>query len=378
MVQYCCKVCGYYTSRNNQLIRHEKTKKHINKTSRLKELITNENTKCNTHQNVKNNILHRENHNILIKKNVNNLFKKTQNTKESSFNVTNAINDKQKYSCEYCGGIYTHRNSYYRHIKHYCKMKNKHTKESPNTIFKNNLVNVTNNYNDREQEITLEDYKQFMSDIVDKMIVAFKDNNNNKTEIKNYYQQNNTLNNSNYVIQFFNYNHADSMDNIKNKFKLTREEFNKASITNGYKGALIEKADDVIIKPYLKTQEKRPMHTVDSARKKALYKDEIHTEWTYYPKISLNHCFDTFHQSAVEHQDNIIKENVNQVIESQEDILYKKTYFIPSFPREKEIIYKEVENHIYKETKVKRNLILTKDEIEDDECLVIEKLLSSS
>ena len=377
MVQYCCKVCGYYTTRRNQLIRHESTQKHINKTSRLKELIYNENTRCNKNKNVKNVYIDSEDHNLLIQKNVNNLCKEIVNKNESPSKVTNVINCQQKYLCEFCGGTYAHRNSYYRHVKHFCKMKNKHKKELPDTIIQNNLINV-NNYNNGGQEITLADYKQFMSDMVDKMIVAFKENSNHKTEIKNYYQQNNTLNNSNYVIQFYNYNHADSMDNIKNKFKLTREEFIKASITSGYRGALIEKADNVIIKPYLKTQEKRPMHTVDSARKKALYKDEIHTEWTYYPKITLNHCFDTFHQSAVEHQDNIIKENGNQLIESQEDLLYKQTYFVPSLPKEKEVIYKEVENHIYKETKVKRNLIINKEDIEDEECLVIEKLLSSS
>ena len=83
----------------------------------------------------------------------------------------------------------------------------------------------------------------------------------------NIINQNNTLNNSNYVLQFFNYSEADSMDYIKDKFKLTREEFIKASLTYGYRGALMEKAENVIIRPYLKTQFKRPMHTVDSLEK---------------------------------------------------------------------------------------------------------------
>jgi len=174
----------------------------------------------------------------------------------------------------------------------------------------------------------------------------------------NVINQNNTLNNSNYVLQFFNYIEADSMDNIKDKFKLTREEFIKASLTDGYRGALMEKAENVIIKPYLETQEKRPIHTVDSSRKKALYKDENHNKWTFNPKTTLSHCFEMFHKSALEHQDQTIKENSDWVIEGNGDSLYKQTYFIPTENKLKDSIYKEVQNHIYKETKVNRKKLL--------------------
>ena len=182
---------------------------------------------------------------------------------------------------------------------------------------------------------------------------ALEKNNNGGSII-----QNNTLNNSNYVLQFFNYSEADSMDYIKDKFKLTREEFIKASLTYGYRGALLEKAENIIIKPYLQTQYKRPMHTVDSSRKKALYKDEVHTKWTFHPKTTLDHCFETFHKSALEHQDQTIKENPNWVIESNDDSLYKQTYFIPTEIKTKESIFKEIQNHIYKETKVNRKKML--------------------
>merc|ERR1711991_703480 len=73
----------------------------------------------------------------------------------------------------------------------------------------------------------------------------------------NNYTQNSTMNNTNYVLNYINYSEADSMNNIKDKFKLTRDEFIKASLTTGYKGALMEKAENVIIKPYLKSQEKK-------------------------------------------------------------------------------------------------------------------------
>ena len=149
-----------------------------------------------------------------------------------------------------------------------------------------------------------------------------------------------------------------SMNNIKDKFKLTRDEFIKASMTTGYKGALMEKADNIIIKPYLKSQEKRPMQTVDIARKKALYKDNQSENWTFTPKITLDQCFNEFHLSALNHQDQTINENPNLVIDSIEDNLYKQTYFIPTEIKTKESIYKEIQNHIYKETKVNRKQLL--------------------
>ena len=172
---------------------------------------------------------------------------------------------------------------------------------------------------------------------------------------------NNTMNNTNYVINYINYSQADSMEKLKDKFKLTREEFIKASLTDGYRGALLEKAENIIIKPYLKSQEKRPMHTVDCSRKKALYKDNESENWTFNPKTTLDHCFKTFHLSAIDHQDQTIKENSNLVIDSIEDNLYKQTYFIPTEPKDKEIIYRDVKNHIYKETKVNKDKLIDCD-----------------
>ena len=71
------------------------------------------------------------------------------------------------------------------------------------------------------------------------------------------------------------------------KFKLTKEEFIKAASSDGYQGALLEKADNIIIHPYNSIIEKRPIHTVDFARKKALYKDDNHSKWTSEPEITL-------------------------------------------------------------------------------------------
>ena len=378
MVIYNCDICDYTTIRKNQYQRHLNTKKHhkkmissnnINLNSDKKEAIL----KCPFCSQIfkENSILAQHLHDVhindlsLLSKGSNNdLFVDNCNNELKQVTQSNTIvtqNVQNRYVCEFFNIDFKHSNSYYRHLKHYCKNR------------KDNNVNV-------------EDYKSFMFTMVDKIIehtnncnnkileekdkskyelLAEKEKNNNlflkvleNSRGGNIINQNNTLNNSNYVLQFFNYSEADSMDHIKDKFKLTREEFIRASLTSGYRGALLEKAENIIIKPYLKTQYKRPMHTVDSSRKKALYKDEDHTKWTFHPKTTLDHCFETFHKSAMEHQDQTIKENPNWVIESSDESLYKQTYFIPTENKTKESIYKEIQNHIYKETKVNRKKIL--------------------
>lgn len=380
MVIYNCDICNYTTIRKNQYQRHLNTKKHhknailsgnecsINegkKKALLRCPFCNNTFSTNTlfaqhlHDNhlTELNSVKTQNGNIYCKNNINELKNITQ-----SNTIVTQNEPTKNYVCEFCNKDFKHSNSYYRHLKHYCKNK------------KDNNINVN-------------DYKDFMFTMVDKIIEHTNNCNNKILEEKdkskyellaekeksnnlfmkvleknntgcNIINQNNTLNNSNYVLQFFNYSQADSMDYIKDKFKLTREEFIKASLTSGYRGALLEKAENIIIKPYLKTQGRRPMHTVDSSRKKALYKDEDHTKWTFHPKTTLDHCFETFHKSALEHQDQTIKENPNWVIESNDDSLYKQTYFIPTEIKTKESIYKEIQNHIYKETKVNRKQIM--------------------
>ena len=378
MVIYKCDICDYSTIRKNQYYRHLSTKKHN------KKLFSSNNTYLNSNKKTEilkcpfcsqifteNNIMAQHLHDFhiddlsLLSKETNkslfvdNYHNELKQVTQSNTKVTQNVSNK--YVCEFCNKNFKHSNSYYRHLKHYCKNR------------KNDNINV-------------EDYKSFMFSMVDKIIdhtnkcnnkileekdkskyelLAEKDKNNNlflklleSSRGGNIINQNNTLNNSNYVLQFFNYSEADSMDNIKDKFKLTREEFIRASLTSGYRGALLEKAENIIIKPYLKTQYKRPIHTVDSSRKKALYKDKDHTKWTFHPKTTLDHCFETFHKSAMEHQDQTIKENPNWFIESSDESVYKQTYFIPTENKTRESIYKEIQNHIYKETKVNRHKIL--------------------
>lgn len=402
MVLYNCEICNYNTIRRNQYQRHLSTKKHIKNVSLYGDKsnisISNSNLKlsfkcplcskiyerntllvqhlqdvhikelsCPEKSSIMDNTLQEDICHITNNETTTNYDNESMSVTQSNTKVTQNVEQKN-YVCEFCGKDFKHSNSYYRHLKHYCKNK------------RSNDSNINMNAND---------YKDFMFTMVDKILEHSNNCNNKLLEEKdkskyellaekeksnnlflkvleknslsgsnNIINQNNTLNNSNYVLQFFNYSEADSMDFIKDKFKLTREEFIKASLTYGYRGALLEKAENIIIKPYLKTQFKRPMHTVDCSRKKALYKDEDHTKWTFNPKTTLTHCFEMFHKSALEHQDQTIKENPNWVIESIDDSLYKQTYFIPTENKTKESIYKEVQNHIYKETKVNRKKVL--------------------
>ena len=361
MVVYTCDYCQYSTSIKTHFNRHNSTKKHI-KNVALNESVTKKsikkvyfnnknNTKYGPYESVKYNHKGGEKHNVIP-------FSNTEVTQSNT----------KKYVCDFCEKYFTHSNSYYRHIKHYCKMKNKISnneitfsdyKEQQDLLIKvllesKNEIVASKNELIAEKDKNMKDKEKLYKDLNNNNLFQYNDS----RQIKDSF---NTMNNTNYVINYINYSEADSMENIKDKFKLTREEFIKASLTDGYRGALFKKAENVIIKPYLEAQEKRPMHTVDCSRKKALYKDNSNDNWTFNPKTTLDHCFKTFHLSAIDHQDQTIKENSDLVIESIEDNLYKQTYFIPTENKDKESIYRDVKNHIYKETKVNKDKLIECD-----------------
>ena len=360
MVLYTCKYCDYTTSIKTHYIRHQSTKKHLRNTSHKDDKSEKSIKKVYFYKN--------EDHNENDYKNVNETLNDNDNDITFSYSNTKVTqSNTKKYICDFCEKGFSHSNSYYRHIKHYCKKKS------------NELNGISFNEYKEQQDLLIKVLLDSKKEIVDSKneLIAEKDKNMKDKEklyenINNnkLYQYNdsrqikdsfNTMNNTNYVINYINYSEADSMENIKDKFKLTREEFIKASLTDGYRGALLEKAENIIIKPYLKAQEKRPMHTVDCSRKKALYKDNSNDNWTFNPKTTLDHCFKTFHLSAIDHQDQTIKDNPHLVIDSTEDSLYKQTYFIPTETKDKDTIYRDVKNHIYKETKVNKDKLIECD-----------------
>ena len=355
MVIYTCNNCNFSTNKTTNYHRHLQTNKHIkNIDKNMKKQDENE----NNHVNQKN---------IVYQLSLNDIscLKNSRETQMQHYATLCNTKTENCFLCKYCGKEFTKHQSYYRHMKYYCKNK------------KDEDIISNNNHNYRylmEKIIDIKDEnRKEMKDFFMEVLSSQKENmketmtlilddknrnnefllNSNKSNSVNNFTQNNTMNNTNYVLNYINYSEADSMNNIKDKFKLTRDEFIKASLTKGYKGALMEKANNIIIKPYLKSQEKRPMQTVDISRKKALYKDNQSENWTFTPKISLDQCFNEFHLSALNHQDQTINENPNLVIDSIEDNLYKQTYFIPTEIKDKESIYRDVKNHIYKNTQVK-------------------------
>ena len=334
MVLYECKVCNFVTTIKTHYRRHLNTKKH-------KNFIINQGKK--------------KEENIYIS----NEKKMTHNDPQMTPQKKTKKKCKGKeYICHKCGASLSKNSHLHRHVRS-CKHKSKKTVE-------------------------FSDYNKMVDKMVDKILeqnrIHTEKTLSNSTEILrqaaeiilknagNTYNINNTMNNTNYVLNYYNFPDADSMQSILPKFKLTRDEFIKASLTHGYQGALMEKADNVIIKPYLEKEELRPMHTVDIARKKALFKDKEKKQWTQKPIVSLNDCFDSFHKSAMEQRDKIILENPDYIPQSNEDNLYKQIYFIPTDNEETENIKNKVKNHIYSETKIKKKKDL-KPQIEEEKLI---------
>lgn len=346
MVLYTCKECNFSTKKTTNYQRHLYTKKHIRNVSAKHDFKKEIN-------------LHHEN--IVSKMMGEDITSpKGENKIQLQHNATQCNTKKENcFLCKYCNREFNKHQSYYRHMKYYCKKKkNEKNQDSLSGLFqqlmqsKDDLINCQKENLQlllEEKDKRIEDSKVFL-DINNNIIKTI----NNGKFGNTYNQTNNTMNNTNYVLNFINYSEADTMDSLKGKFKLTRDEFIKASLTTGYKGALLEKAENVIIKPYLDKRSRRPMQTVDSARRKALFKDDVHDKWTFNPKTTLDHCFKEFHLSALDHQDQTIKENPDFVINSNEDNFYKQTYFIPTETKERESIYRDISNQIYKETKVSR------------------------
>ena len=344
MVLYSCINCNFSSNKSTNYNRHLTTKKHLKylKLSTTIEVSNPTNNITPTH--------------TIEKHNLNYIFNTTHegNLHNVSFEYPEVSNSIQqdvvnKFMCSRCKSVFSHKNNYYRHVKHRCP-----TKISNGICSQNEYKKLMTELLNSKDKLVEEKDKRLQEK--NEQIIYLKNNTILKNVTNNTFNTNNTLNNTNYVLNCINYSDADSMDFIKDKFKLTKDEFVRASLTNGYKGALMEKAENIIIKPYFDIESKRPIQTVDISRKKALYKDDINNIWTFNPKTTLEQCFKTFHNSAVQHQDDTIKDNFDSLIFSNDDSLYKQTYFIPTEIKEKEAIYREIINHIYHKTKIKRNI----------------------
>lgn len=258
------------------------------------------------------------------------------------------------YNCIECNFITDKKCNYQRHFKtskHQNKI-NKKLKCKKEEFYDENIIKLLL----KEKDERIKDNQRYLN-LIEKIQEKTNQPIINHTETIYNQNINTQVNNTNYVLNYINFQTADTMESIKQKFRLTKDEYIKASLSNGYRGALLDKANNIIIKPYLDKKNKRPIQTVDCSRRKALFKDLQHDNWTFYPKTNLEHCFKEFHISALEQQNITIRNNPYILLSNNEidDNLYKQTYFVPTEEKEKINIYRDISNHIYKKTKVLRN-----------------------
>lgn len=318
MVLHKCELCNFSSEYTTNYKKHLNSKKHKRKVNSLKEGKKKE----------KEQILHQKR--------------------------TNQAKNEGKFICQFCQKSFTRMYSLNKHLNGRCKI-NKH-KQSEILGYQDLINKLMIQNQEYTRQLLMEKDKRIEAIEKNKQeIIAEKNKLLERKPSATYIKDSFNINNTNYVLNYFNYNNADSIQSIIPKFRITKDEYKKAAISYGYKGALMEKADQIIIQPYLSNVEKRPIHTVDLSRKKALYKDETHQEWTFEPDITINDCFDSFHKSAVEQRDQVILDNPDYMPTSEEDSLYKQIYFIPTENVVKDNIHKEVKNHILKETRIKKD-----------------------
>jgi hypothetical protein len=265
------------------------------------------------------------------------------------------------YLCEFCKRSFASRQSKSRHVKLYCKKKSASQKVYA-PIYQNSLFEVIyelQRSNKILQENTAELAKEIRELKSNPRTVVLN-------ETKNYRQYNNTQ----YVFKFCEYEEADDMESLVWKFYLTEGEFERA-LECGYSDALIEKVENVIITPYLQNVPCRPIHTVDLARKRALYKDKEHIDWTIKPAVTLDHCLKEFHDSVLEHQMRLIQNAMSTCHIS------KIMEFSPVQEEERRKIHSLVKNFVYQRTLVDPDRV-GMDKTEKNEVALIIKELHES
>ena len=96
MVLYACKTCNFSSKRKSNYLKHIKSHKHL-------YFFTP-----------------KENHDVITKS-----PEVTQGNTKVTQNISKNLpeNMPKEYSCDFCDKQFSHSNSYYRHMKHYCKFK---------------------------------------------------------------------------------------------------------------------------------------------------------------------------------------------------------------------------------------------------------------
>ena len=223
MVTYECLICNYKSIRKNQYERHLKTNKHIN---RAKEY--NENSNVDV-KNIKGSDKKKE---YLCS--CGKIFSREDNFQRHYKNQCQKTTLKERLICCFCNNSYSTNYNLNKHIKK-CKQNPINNNDDLNykklfeTMYKE--VIKSNKKLVAEKDKRIEEQEKNKNEL---LYIIQENNNNTKLflnnqenlihaindsgQTNNIYNQTNNLTNTNYVIQFFNYSEADSMDKIKEKF----------------------------------------------------------------------------------------------------------------------------------------------------------------
>jgi hypothetical protein len=236
MSHYYCSICNFTTNLKNNYQRHIKTKKHMKNDiesgvnyddQTQNETISNTNTKLSNTNTKLSNTNHQNDQKI---SNTNTKLSNT-NTKLSNTDVTlgnihetqsnnNKICNTLNYICKYCNKEFSKNQSYYRHMKHYCKKKQSNNKV--NKLVNNNetqktssRTSIEDNNNDisiinltLKEPITSNDKNEPNKEIIPSIIEGDMTNNSHS---------HNTTNNTNNTNTSQSHNTANATDNSNNK-----------------------------------------------------------------------------------------------------------------------------------------------------------------
>ena len=120
MVLYSCNICNFSTNKTTNYNRHLQTKKHLKNVEDNNMSEDKNNEKKREDKYINDILLYTKTDNIIMNYH-NNQHKFSKKYPEVSTSIQNV--EEEKFCCEYCNKCFSHKNNYYRHMKHRCRKK---------------------------------------------------------------------------------------------------------------------------------------------------------------------------------------------------------------------------------------------------------------